>query len=52
MPAGRGEVSYLDAATVEPGLLAHWAQHSMVGYAVPHRLQADDAVDALCRSSL
>jgi len=43
VPTGRGEGSYPDAAPVEPGLFARRAHHGVVGRAVPHGLQADDA---------
>lgn len=42
----------LDAAAVEPGVLARWAPQGLVGRAVPHGLQADDAVGALGWSCL
>ena len=52
MPTGRGEGSYPDAAPVEPGLFAHRAHHGVVGRAVPHGLQADDADGVLRWSCL
>lgn len=38
-----GRASYLDAAAVEPGVLAGGAHHGGVGEAVLHHLHADDA---------
>lgn len=37
----------LDAVPVEPDVFAGWAHHGVVGQAVPHRLQADEADGAL-----
>ena len=42
----------LDAAPVEPGVLACWAHHGAVGLFVLHEVQADDAGAVLLWSGL
>lgn len=44
---GEGRASYLDAASVEPGVLAEEPHHGDVGGLVLHQLHEDDACGIL-----
>lgn len=52
MLQGQGEGSYLDAASVEPGVLRCWAHHGAVGLSVRHEVQGDEAAGGVVWSCL